>query len=95
MLVASGMFYRGLFDKDAIAKMKKGAYLVNNARGGIVDRQAVLDAVVSGHLGGAKLAAAQQCHLHALHLRPYGSIYSSLQTHTIPGSANNVHMSAT
>ena len=46
-----------MFDKETIAKMKKGAYLVNNARGGIVDREAVLEACKSGHLQGRAAAA--------------------------------------
>ena len=41
---------RGLFNKDLISKMKKGSYLVNTARGAIVDPEAVADAVNSGHI---------------------------------------------
>jgi formate dehydrogenase len=43
---------RGMIGKEQIAKMKKGAYLVNNARGPIVDRDAVVEASKSGQLGG-------------------------------------------
>jgi D-3-phosphoglycerate dehydrogenase len=46
---------RNLVDAATIAKMKKGALLVNCARGGIVDERAVADALASGHLGGAAL----------------------------------------
>ena len=35
--------------------MKHGAYLVNNARGAIVDQDAVVDALKSGQLGGMSL----------------------------------------
>jgi formate dehydrogenase len=41
-----------LFDAAMIAKMKRGAYLVNSARGKIVDRDAVAGALESGQLAG-------------------------------------------
>ncbi len=46
---------RHLVRADTLARMKKGAILVNCARGGIVDERAVADALASGHLGGAAL----------------------------------------
>ncbi len=45
----------GLFDAGRFRAMKKGAMLVNTARGGIVDAQALIDAVSSGHLRGAAM----------------------------------------
>ena len=41
-----------LFDAAMIARMKRGAYLVNTARGKIVNRDAVARALESGHLAG-------------------------------------------
>ena len=41
-----------LFDEAMIAKMKRGAYLVNTARGKICDRDAVVRALESGQLAG-------------------------------------------
>ncbi|HTH78371.1 MAG TPA: hydroxyacid dehydrogenase [Ramlibacter sp.] len=46
---------RGLFDERRIAAMKKGAILVNTARGGIAEERAIADALRSGKLGGAAL----------------------------------------
>lgn len=44
---------KGLFGVDVIRKMKKGAYLVDAARGGIVEEAAVVATLESGHLAGA------------------------------------------
>lgn len=44
---------QGLIGKAEIAAMKKGAYLINNARGTILDLDALAKALKSGHLGGA------------------------------------------
>jgi formate dehydrogenase len=42
----------GLFDEKLIASMKRGAYLINTARGKIVDRDAVDRSLRAGHLAG-------------------------------------------
>lgn len=41
-----------LVDADFIARMKPGSYLINPARGSVVDERAVADALASGHLAG-------------------------------------------
>lgn len=46
---------RNLIDRERIAAMKPGAFLVNTARGGVLDEAALADAVRSGHLRGAAL----------------------------------------
>ncbi|ROW02957.1 hypothetical protein VSDG_01893 [Cytospora chrysosperma] len=43
---------RGLFNKELISKMKPGSWLVNTARGAIVVKEDVADALKSGHLRG-------------------------------------------
>jgi phosphoglycerate dehydrogenase-like enzyme len=45
----------GMIDADAIAGMKPGAILINTARGGIIDEDALVDALRSGHLQAAGL----------------------------------------
>ena len=44
-----------LIDRDIIFALSKGAYIVNTARGGILDEDALLDALNSGHIAGAGL----------------------------------------
>jgi len=41
-----------MFDNELISKMKKGAYLINTARGKICNREAIADALKSGQLSG-------------------------------------------
>jgi D-3-phosphoglycerate dehydrogenase len=46
---------RNLFGAATLGRMKKGACLINCARGGVVDETALYEALKSGHLGGAAL----------------------------------------
>ena len=46
---------RNLINAERIGQMRKGAILVNTARGGIVDEEALCDALEAGHLGAAGL----------------------------------------
>lgn len=45
----------GLIDAAAIASLKPGALIINTARGELIDEQAMIRALASGHLGGAAL----------------------------------------
>lgn len=44
-----------LINKDTIAMMKKGIYLVNTSRGGLIDTEALIDAMLEGKFGGVGL----------------------------------------
>lgn len=46
---------RNLINKETLATMKPGSVLINTARGEIVDEDALLDAIASGHLTAAGL----------------------------------------
>lgn len=46
---------KGLIGAAQLARTKKGVIIVNAARGGLIDEQALYDAVVSGQVGGAGL----------------------------------------
>ncbi len=46
---------RHLLDREALARLPKGAILINTARGGILDEDAAIDLLMTGRLGGAGL----------------------------------------
>ncbi|GGR50282.1 D-3-phosphoglycerate dehydrogenase [Deinococcus seoulensis] len=66
---------RGMIGAEQLARLKKGAIAVNAARGGIIDEQALVDALHSGHLFAAGVdvfvdepPAADHIFLHAPNL---------------------------
>lgn len=46
---------RHLLNRERLALMKKGAILINVSRGAVVDTQALIESLQSGHLGGVAL----------------------------------------
>lgn len=48
------------FNADAFSKMKVGLYLINTARGGVIDEQALFDALESGRISGAAIDVLTQ-----------------------------------
>ncbi|HEX8393126.1 MAG TPA: D-glycerate dehydrogenase [Longimicrobium sp.] len=46
---------RHVIDADAMLRMRRGAFLINTARGPLVDEAALVDALRDGHLAGAGL----------------------------------------
>ncbi|MCW4049910.1 MAG: D-2-hydroxyacid dehydrogenase [Candidatus Bathyarchaeota archaeon] len=51
---------RGLMGEEELASMKKGSVLINIARGSIVEEEALIRLLKSGHLGGAALDVASK-----------------------------------
>lgn len=51
---------RGMISSEQIQWMPKGSFLINTARGGVVDTLAVIDALASGHLAGAGIDVLEQ-----------------------------------
>lgn len=46
---------RGIINAGSIARMRNGSFVINTARGAIVETAAIADAVANGHLAGAGL----------------------------------------
>lgn len=51
---------RHVMNRETFGTMKAGSYFINTARGALVDTQALIDAVNSGHLAGAALDVYEQ-----------------------------------
>lgn len=76
---------RYLIDARALARMKRGAVLVNTTRGGIVDEEALVAALKSGHLGGAALDVFEHEPLTAEHARKFAGAPNLILTPHIAG----------
>jgi (S)-sulfolactate dehydrogenase len=86
---------RGLFDAARIGAMRRGAILLNAARGGIVDEAALAASLRSGHLGGAALDVFAQEPLDAAQGTTFAGVPNLLLTPHIAGvtDESNVRVS--
>ncbi len=78
---------RGMIDESALAKMKRGAILINVARAGIVDNAALKNAVENGIIGGAAVDVFETEPCTDSVLRGVKNII--LTPHTAPFTRNN------
>jgi D-3-phosphoglycerate dehydrogenase / 2-oxoglutarate reductase len=76
---------RGLLDRERLALMKEGALVVNCGRGGVIDEEALLEALDAGRLGGAALDVFAQeppaDYRLAAHPRVVATPHIGAQTH--------------
>jgi D-lactate dehydrogenase len=53
--VPENKYTHHMINKETLSKMKKGAILINTARGGLIESNDLLESLEKGHLGGAGL----------------------------------------
>ena len=87
---------RHMIDAEAIGKMKKGSVLINAARGGIVDEEALANALRAGQIGGAALDVFETEPLTAEAAAAFADIPNLVLTPHIAGvtDESNVRVSA-
>jgi D-3-phosphoglycerate dehydrogenase len=77
---------RNMIGSAELARMKRGAILINTARGGLVDELALARAVTSGHLAGAGLDTFADEPLGASH--PFLSVPQIVMTPHVGGNTD-------
>ena len=84
-----------LIDAGALARMKRGAVLINAARGGVVDERALRDALRDGHISGAALDVFESEPLSADDGQPWHDLENVILTPHIAGvtAESNVRVS--
>ena len=77
---------RGLLSREAFGAMKPGAYLVNTSRGPVVDEEALVDMLRSGHLAGAYLDVFE-----TEPLPPESPLWTMPNVLITPHASDNIH----
>ncbi len=87
---------RNMIDARAIATMRRGAILVNAARGGVVDEAALCDALRAGQLGGGALDVFEREPVDAVSGAKFAGVPNLILTPHIAGvtEESNVRVSA-
>lgn len=87
---------RHMINADTLAQMKKGAVIINAARGGIIDEEALAEALRSGALGGAALDVFETEPLTAAAAQTFAGLSNLVLTPHIAGvtEESNVRVSA-
>ncbi len=78
----------GMVNSQLLGRMRVGAYLVNVARGGLIDQDALVSALASGRIGGAVLDVTEPEPLpkgHPLRVAPNTSITPHISGDTAEG----------
>jgi (S)-sulfolactate dehydrogenase len=86
---------RHMLGNANVPRMKRGAILINAARGGIVDEPVLAEALRSGHLGGAALDVFEREPLDAASAQVFAGVPNLLLTPHIAGvtEESNVRVS--
>lgn len=77
----------GMFDAERLGRMKKGAILLNVGRGSLIPSDALLEALKSGHLGGAAIDVAEE-----EPLPPESPLWDAPNLLITPHVSGNYHM---
>ncbi len=87
---------RHMMDAKAIAGMKKGALLINTARGGVMDENALVAAMKSGQIGGAAIDVFEDEPLNTKMGQKFKGISNLILTPHIAGvtKESNIRVSA-